>query len=95
DGRIVTGSMAVQVGLADELGDLQSAYALAKKMAGITQGELVRYHRPLQYVGSPYASAPNNTPQTQINIASMDVGGLLAQPSDGFYYLWPGFSESH
>ncbi len=95
DGRIVTGAMAVQVGLADELGDLQSAYALAKKLAGITQGELVRYHRPLQYVGSPYASTPNNVPQTQINIASMDMGGLLAQPADGFYYLWPGFSESH
>jgi ClpP class serine protease len=83
------------VGLADELGDLDTAYALAKKMAGIKRGELVRYHRPLQYVGSPYAAAPASVPQTQINIASMDMGGLLAQPADGFYYLWPGFNDGH
>tara|TARA_Y100001933_G_C19014633_1_gene570814 strand:- start:14821 stop:15753 length:933 start_codon:yes stop_codon:yes gene_type:complete len=92
DGRIVTGSTAVQVGLADELGDLQSAYQLAKEMAGIKQAELVRFHRPLQYVGSPYASAPVNVPQTQINIASMDLSSTLAQHGDGFYYLWTGFS---
>ena len=92
DARIVTGSTAVQVGLADELGDLQSAYQLAKEMAGIKQAELVRFHRPLQYVGSPYASAPVNVPQTQINIASMDLSSTLAQHGDGFYYLWTGFS---
>ena len=92
DGRIVTGGTAVQVGLADELGDLQSAYELAKELAHITRGELVRFHRPLQYVGSPYASAPVNVPQTQINIASMDMSNALAQHGDGFYYLWPGFT---
>jgi protease-4 len=92
DGRVISGSTAVQVGLADELGDLQTAFAVAKKMAKMQHAELVRYHRPLAYVGSPYASSPVNAPGTQINIASLNMGDGLMEHGEGFYYLWPGFS---
>ena len=46
---------------------------------------LVKYHRPLEYVGSAYAQpAPANP---QINLLQLNLGGLgLNQP--GFYYLW-------
>jgi len=51
----------------------------------------VKYHRALEYVGSPYASAPMPTPGAttqQINLMQLniDAGMLFSQP--GFYYLW-------
>lgn len=95
DGRIVSGSTAVQVGLADELGDLQTAFAVAKKLAGLNRAQLVQFHRPLSYVGSPYASSPADVPSTQINIASMNMGQGLMEQGDGFYYLWPGFTTGN
>ena len=95
DGRIVSGQTAVQVGLADELGDLQTAFDVAKKMAKISRAEFIQFHRPLNYVGSPYASSPVNVPQTQVNIASLNMNNTLGNSlagEAGFYYLWQGIS---
>ena len=92
DGRIISGMTAVKVGLADELGDLQTAFTVAKQMANIKRAELVRFHRPLNYIGSPYANSPVNAPQTQVNIASLNIGNGMSDHSGGFYYLWPGFT---
>jgi protease-4 len=93
DGRIVSGDEAARLGLVDELGDLHTAFERAKAAAGITRADLVRYHRPLAYVGSPYesANAPNHG-GTQINLAQINVSGGgapgFAGSSIGVYYLW-------
>lgn len=94
DGRIVSGQTAVEVGLADQLGDLQTAFDVAKKRAKIKRAEFIQFHRPLNYVGSPYATSPANIPQTQVNIASLNMGNSSsgALPGGaGFYYFWSGF----
>ncbi len=93
DGRVVSGTDAVAVGLADELGDVHDAFAAARVLAGSERAKLVRYHRPLQYVASPYSHAnPGTTPSrgTQINLAQINLGstGLGPHATAGFYYLW-------
>ena len=93
DGRVVTGKQAAEIGLVDEVGDLRLAFARARALADISSASLVKYHRPMQHVGSAYArgSVPQPTaaaPQQQINLMQLnvDVGGLFTDA--GFFYLW-------
>lgn len=97
DGRIVSGKRAHEVGLVDALGDLDDAFAKAKELARIKDAAMIRYHRPLEYVGSAYAtSQPGLTPSapgtTQINLLQLNLGGSMGMLSNQlFYYVWmPG-----
>jgi protease-4 len=95
DGRVVTGRRAFEVGLVDELGDLGDGFAKAKALAGLKDASLVRYHRPLSYVASPYASGGDRQPQssaTQVNLLQLNVDGSFGESASGcFYYVWlPG-----
>jgi len=95
DGRVVTGKRALEVGLVDALGDLDDGFAKAKALAGLKDASLIHYHRPLEYVGSPYASAGSGTPEagsTQVNLLQLNLDGTLGgMPSSCFYYVWlPG-----
>lgn len=95
DGRVFSGDEAVRVGLADAVGDLHDAKAAAMRRAGIESADLVRYHRPLEYVATPYARAPapgtsgSGPTSTQINLLQLNVASLsgLDMPL-GAYYLW-------
>lgn len=86
DGRVVTGKRAAEVGLIDSTGDLRDAFAAAKKRANLTAAKLVKYHRPLEYVGSAYARSPGTNPQINMLQLNVDAGPLFDQ--SGFYYLW-------
>ena len=100
DGRIVSGEEAAKAGLVDEVGDIYDAFALAKELAGIGEkrADLVFYHRPYSYVGSPYARTQQFTNDRgelapgsgsiQINLAQLNLGGRISDMSSGFYYLW-------
>lgn len=95
DGRVVTGRRAYGVGLVDQLGDLDDGFAKAKELAGLKDASLIRYHRPLNYVGSPYASAgdrPSRTSGSQVNLLQLNVDGSFGETASGsFYYVWlPG-----
>lgn len=96
DGRIVTGKRAHEVGLIDQLGDLDDAFAKAKSLAGISDASMIRYHRVLEYVGSPYAAVPGRSEASaggaQVNLFQLNLGGGLgAMAEPGFYYVWlPG-----
>ena len=86
DGRVITGKKAAEVGVVDRVGDLRDAYESAKTRAQLARARLVKYHRPIEYVGSAYGGTPL-AGGTQLNLLQLqlppDVGG---QP--GFYYLW-------
>ena len=95
DGRIMSGVDAHKMGLVDELGDLYTAHDKAKELAGIPAADLILYHRPLNYVGSPYAAAPGNgsgirppNGATQINLVQLTLDDLPGGAGMGFYYLW-------
>jgi len=95
DGRVVTGRRALEVGLVDALGDLDDGFAKAKALAGIKDAALIRYHRPLEYVGSPYASSKGREPSThstQVNLLQLNMDGSFGESASGcFYYVWlPG-----
>lgn len=92
DGRVMSGQQAFDAGLVDEVGGLYDAFAKAKALAGVEHANLVLYHRPMRYVGSPYAAAPQGAPAgTQINVAQLNIDGTaLGATPVGFYYLWTG-----
>lgn len=94
DGRIITGDQALACGLVDELGDLYQAFAVAQKLAGVSNAELILYHRPLRHVGSPYAiAASGGSPGLgaggmTVNLAQINLPESFMGVSSGFYYLW-------
>ncbi len=89
DGRVVSGEVALEHGLVDATGDLHDALAVARDLAGLDRADVVQYHRPLDYVGSPYAAAPA-TPAvgTQVNLLQMNLDAAGLELPVGFYYLW-------
>ena len=87
DGRVITGRRAVEVGIVDRLGDLQTALDAAKERAGVDRARLVKYHHPTDYVGSPYAAAPMPPAGGQVNPLQLNLGAWPDR-SAGFYYLW-------
>ncbi len=93
DGRVVSGADAADIGLIDATGDLHDAFAAAKRLANLEQARLVKYHRPLMHVASPYARAPFDH-TSEINLISVQLSGDMgfgSGDSSGFYYYWdPG-----
>ncbi|MHC4948961.1 MAG: signal peptide peptidase SppA [Planctomycetota bacterium] len=85
DGRVVTGRRAAEVGLVDGTGDLRTAFAAARELAGVETARLVKYHRVLEYVGSAYARAPAAAPE--VNLLEVRIAGSPFADV-GFYYLW-------
>ncbi len=90
DGRVITGARAFEVGLVDRLGDLHDAFDAAKRRAGLTSARLVKYHRPLEHVASPYANAPGLTHSsaTQINLLQVNMAAGMSATPTNFFYLW-------
>lgn len=97
DGRVFSGTEAHALKLVDELGDLYTAWDMAKALSGVSSADLVLYHRPMRYVGSPYSSSPIHADaregdiQTQINLLQVNLEGsdaLGAMGGAGFWYVW-------
>jgi protease-4 len=87
DGRVVSGARAAEIGLVDRTGDLRDAFDAAKTRAGVASARLVKYHRPVEYVGSPYSgfSGPSDG---DVNLINFDVGAITASAAPQFLYLW-------
>ena len=93
DGRIVTGEHAQELGLIDHTGGIESAYAGAKRLAGLEHARLVAIHDAGASPRSPWgalASADPNAATTdrEINLIQLRLGAMDGQPQAGFYYLW-------
>ncbi|MDX2115485.1 MAG: signal peptide peptidase SppA [Planctomycetota bacterium] len=100
DGRIFTGTQALEAGLVDELGGLREAYASARGLAGLERARLITYHGEGYRPGSPYAMAraadggaasagPGSSGAGDAASVSINISGDLL-PRTGFYYLWTG-----
>jgi len=89
DGRVMSGDEAAKAGLVDATGDIYAAQAAVEKLAGIEHSDLVAYHRPMEWVNSPYGRA-SGVPAggTQINIAQLNFDETVPGTSAGFFYLW-------
>lgn len=89
DGRVFTGTQALQLGLVDQLGTLYDAFDTAKQLAGLDAAQLVKYHAEGIRANSPYAAAPDTRPSAMdqridISLFRLEQGRF----STGFYYLW-------
>jgi protease-4 len=86
DGRVFSGTRAVELGLADQTGLLQDAIELAKQMAHVPDARTVMYRRPYGYSGSIYARGAVEAPQA--SVMELKLPGLHDPLPSGFYYLW-------
>lgn len=85
DGRIFSGTRAVALGLADQVGHLNDAVDLARQLGDAPDGEVIMYKRPYGYSGSIYAHM--DMPQPKSNDLNLKLPMSDWMP-DGFYYLW-------
>lgn len=88
DGRIYTGAKAQELGLVDDIGYVEDAIEIAKKLAGIKQARLIRYRRELglrDLLGAVASSAAQPR-RLELSLAGHDAAtGYCPQ------YLWlPG-----
>ncbi len=81
DGRIYSGRQALEVGLVDQLGNLQDAIAVAGKMAGITE--------PPRVVYPPREKAPFLEYFVEETISQVRQE-LHGQSAGGLKFLWSG-----
>jgi len=85
-GRVWSGRKAKQLGLVDDLGLLEDAVALARKMANAPNAATVMYSRPYGYGGSIYAA--NTTPMPRADTMTLELPGQSQILPSGMYYLW-------
>ena len=89
DGRVYTGKQALANGLIDQLGYLEDAIVVTKKMAGLTTASIVRYERP-------YGLADLLGIMTGIiarkNTIKLDIPQFREQDNTKPMYLWTGHS---
>ena len=93
DGRVFTGTQALEAGLIDRIATLPEAIELVKKRSGVRRGRVVMYHRPHQYKPNYYAQAPI-PPSLDVNLFKLDAAGLYDLTTPQFLYLWrPGLGN--
>lgn len=89
DGRVFTGTRAVQLGLADRAGRLDDALNLARELGKAPGAKAVIYKRPYGYGGSIYADG--SVPPPRADVTRLEIPGADKVLPGGFYYLWqPG-----
>jgi len=86
DGRVFSGTRAVEVGLVDRTGLLNDAIDEAKNLAKAPDAKTVIYRRPYGYGGSIYAQGPIQPPQA--NVMELKLPGVHDPLPSGFYYIW-------
>jgi protease-4 len=86
DGRVFSGTRAVEVGLVDRTGLLNDAIDEAKKMSNAQDAKVIIYRRPYGYGGSIYAQSAIQPPSA--NVMQLKIPGLGDPLPSGFYYLW-------
>ncbi len=87
DGRIVTASEALGLGMVDKIGYFENALARARQRAGVEKARVIMYRRPNEYAENIYSRV--TVPQPQVNLIHLDFGGWMRSPQ--FLYLWaPG-----
>ena len=88
DGQIYTGEQAVANGLADSMGDMKDAVALAKERSGVKAAKVILYDRPWGYKANVYSGAPLGG--MQINLLNISAVEAMTWLQPQFLYLWTG-----
>jgi len=92
DGRIYTGKQALENGLVDQLGYLEDAISLSKKLAGLTEATIIRYEK---HYGLADIFGLMSRKLFQSNTIKLDISQLQEQGSTKPMYLWNGHSRNN
>lgn len=96
DGRVVLGEAAVAGRLADETGYIEAAYEAARKLAGVSDAEVVRYARVpswRDFLGFlAQADGPAGGKSVKVQVEVPGLGPSLMRPGR-CYFLWTGAAE--
>jgi protease-4 len=84
DGRIYTGAQAKELGLIDELGNLDEAIAGAKELAGLTDALVVRYTRS----SSLRSLLLSRLAGPQVQPDPLGLRAITAPPTPELEYRW-------
>src|SRR3990167_8793042 len=90
DGRIYTGKQALENGLVDQLGYLEDAISLSKKLAGLTEATIIRYEK---HYGLADIFGLMSRKLLQSNTIKLDISQLQNQGNTKPMYLWNGYSR--
>jgi len=88
DGRVFSGTTAVELGLADQTGTLDDAIDLAKQLSRADRAKVILYKRPFGYSGSIYAHGDAPQPEAKSGMIENISGASQLLLPNGFYYLW-------
>jgi len=85
DGRVMSGSQALQAKMIDTVGSLEDAIQIAQEKSNTKNAKVILYRRPYGPGGSIYASTHVVPAQAG---TELKLPVELPQMSSGFYYLW-------
>ena len=86
--RVFTANQALEIGLIDQVGYIQDAFAKARELSGLpSDGRVVTYRRDTYPNDNPYNTMDSAAPTTT-NLLGVDTRFLMP-PKAGFYYAWP------
>lgn len=86
DGRILSGSVALQNGLVDELGNFDTAFKRARKLAGIESANLVSFDAPVSFAGLFRLFGQSQGGAVRVDLG---LGSLPSLPQGRLYFLSP------
>lgn len=85
DGRILSGTQALELGFVDELGDFEAAVKRAQQIAGISDANLIHYQAPVDFL-----SMLRLFGKTDVHSVKVDLGLDLPRLQMGrLYFLSP------
>lgn len=88
DGRIYTAQQALALGLVDRVGYLDEVIDATKQSIGVSEAQVVMYHRPREYRATIY-SETSAVPGSSAALGQLGgLAGLLGSPGPRFMYLW-------
>lgn len=86
--RVFTANQAKSVGLIDEIGYIQNAFAKGRELSGLPKDcKVVTYRRDTYPNDNPYNSMNSGDP-AKLNLLGVDASYIMP-PKSGFFYVWP------
>jgi protease-4 len=87
DGRIFSAPQALERGLVDRIGDIETAVSALEGRVGVASSYVVSYHRPSEWRRNLYTRSPVDSPR----MGTLNGGNRSPALAPGFHYLWwPG-----
>lgn len=90
DGRVMSGSVALELGFVDEVGDFKVAFQRAARLAGVPKANLITYEPPARFPGFLRLLG-----QGEVKTVKLDLGELAGLapklPQGRLYFISPVF----